>query len=117
MHLDLVGPALGTLIASLVVTLPVFLTSFRWLGGSRADFVRRSMLPHVVPVLVTAALLLAFDLLLPAGRFWIFLVAPAAFVTYMVTYWPARAPPAPRDRVRSAIERVRRSRTRPGVDA
>lgn len=116
-HLDLVGPALGTLIASLVVTLPVFLTSFRWLGASRADFVRRSLLPHLPPALVTAALLLAFDLLLPAGRFWIFLVAPAAFLTYMVTYWKISATPAERERVRSAIERFRRGRSSRGADA
>jgi O-antigen/teichoic acid export membrane protein len=117
MHLDLVGPALGTLVASVVVTLPVFLTSFRWLGASRSEFVRRSLLPHLPPALVTGALLLALDLLLPTGRFWIFLVAPAAFMTYMVTYWKISATPAERERVRSAVERVRRSRTARGADS
>jgi O-antigen/teichoic acid export membrane protein len=100
------GVATGTLIGVVTARLPVALAvASRLTGMSTATFARRSLLPHLVPALLTSAVLVAAAALVPATPAAVVPVAALACLVYFAAYLAWGAQPDERASLRDAMRR------------
>ena len=82
-----VGVALGTLVGVIVVNLPLIISfTVRIVDVSVLTLVRRALVPHLVPTLVTAALLAGAYVVIPGAILPVVLAAAGAFLVYQGVY-------------------------------
>lgn len=103
------GVALGTLIGAVVVDLPMALVfTRRAVGTSGRELWRRTLRPHVVPILVTVGTLMVMRAYLPAARLQVLVGASLAMAVYLLTYLLTGATQRERARLRSSAASLRR---------
>jgi len=103
------GVALGTLIGVVVVDLPMGLIfTSRAVAVPGSELWRRTIRPHVVPVLVTVASLMVIRTHLPEGRTQVLGGAGLGVAIYLLTYLLTGATESERARLRSSAASLRR---------
>lgn len=103
----LVGVALGTVVAVLVVNLPAtFIFGSRVLEVSFRTFVKRAVVPHVLPSVSMLSVVLGGKALLSEDAVVALLgIAGAGGFAYLLLYWHTGATPVERERFRSILDR------------
>jgi len=102
-----VGVALGTLASTTVVNLPLILGyTMRVVGVDFPKLVRRVFVPHLVPTLVTAAVLAGITKLVPGSILPVVAVAAGAFLLYEGVYLRWGAVPEERAQLSLTLSRT-----------
>ncbi len=100
------GPALGTLIATVVVMVPAFMAlACSATGIAPSRFVRGAVVPHLIPSAVTGAVLVILRHTAQQSRAELIGVGAGALALYAVLYYIFGAAPAEREHVRRLIGR------------
>jgi O-antigen/teichoic acid export membrane protein len=98
------GVAAGTLIGVVVSRLPVaFVLSRKATGLPTAAFARHALLPHLLPVLLTAGFLVGIGRVLPPSPVPVLALAAGAFLIYIGSYLRFGATPAESARARALV--------------
>jgi O-antigen/teichoic acid export membrane protein len=101
------GVAAGTLIGVVVSRLPVaFLLSRKATGLPTSAFARRALLPHLLPVLLTAGVLVGVGTVLPPSAAAVLALAGGAFLVYIGSYLRFGATPAESARARAFMSQI-----------
>ena len=102
-----IGVAFGTLIGAAVVQVPWMVAlSYRVTDMKLSEFVGRSLVPHVVPAAVGAAVFVTVRALISGAAGPLLVVVIAAVAAYLATYLLASATPAERRRLREALAAI-----------
>jgi hypothetical protein len=111
-----VGVALGTLGGIALVRFPAFLIiGTKEVGIGPLTLLRRSVLPHLLPLAATAGVLLALRGVADGSVGGLAVDAAAGIVTYVVVYFSFGATEGERDRVRMAVSPHVPARWRKGL--
>lgn len=101
--LGVTGVALGTLVATFAVPVPFALLAHRGLGLELSTFWRRTLRPHLLPVVLTGLVVVIARQGLPAGSAYVLTAATGSICLYMATYFVAGATPTDRERARAGL--------------
>ena len=112
-----VGVAVGTLGGILLVRLPGYLVAGCRATGLRVStFVRRALVPNILPAVGCAAVLLGLRLVPVQSVAWLFFEAAAGCVAYLLLFFTTAATPDERKRGLSFITRPLPARWRPNIE-